>query len=157
MPQSQHLSKRVGHVPPSQAQTAHAYLHTLPYPSVPPNLCALCKAQAVLPGMCRAGNDEERVYRQDIAIGGTGTGMRNSHLPGYHGPPPMLCPCCEAREHQSGCVRGFTCECKDILTSCYVCNKCSVHCTCEGGPERNIKRAHEKLLQKYEIEGKQNV
>lgn len=72
--------------------------------------------------------------------------MRCDHPPEIMVPPPMACPCCGQQERTSGCVRGFPCACK--WDYCYVCHKCVTHCTCEGGPERDRKRAERKWLLK---------
>lgn len=59
------------------------------------------------------------------------------------GPPPRHCPCCGTAESTSGCVRGFGCVCS--WEFCYICHKCIKHCTCPGGPERDIVKASAKL------------
>ncbi len=55
--------------------------------------------------------------------------MSHHNPPGYFGPSPRHCPCCGAVEQQSGCVRGFTCQC--AWNTCGTCLKCAMHCRCQ--------------------------
>lgn len=68
------------------------------------------------------------------------------------GSPPLRCPCCDKPEQQTGCVRGFPCTC--TWDYCYVCHKCTEHCACPGGPERDIRSAHAILLARLQKDGK---
>ena len=66
-------------------------------------------------------------------VWGASMKIRHEHS-GYFGPAPLHCPCCGTKESQSGCVRGFTCQCD--WNWCKKCHLCTKHCQCEKQPEK---------------------
>jgi hypothetical protein len=58
-------------------------------------------------------------------------------------PPP--CDCCGAEYRNSGCVRGYGCQCSSFHDYCEVCKFCGKHCLCND----EMKAEHAVALGDY--------
>jgi len=61
--------------------------------------------------------------------------------------PPPPCDCCGAEYRNTGCVRGYGCDCPGFATFCEVCKFCMTHCQCDEAMKAEFSVARADYLE----------